>query len=365
MFKPTALLSTATLMAFFFFYTPDALAQQAKLEKVATFDHQVTGVGVAKDGRTFVNFPRWNEDVPYSVAEVMKDGSVKPYPNADWNSWRNEKSNELSAVDHFVCVQSVVPDKHGNLWVLDPAAPATQKIVKGGPKLVKIDLASNSVTKVIPFDETVAPVGSYLNDVRFSSDGKFAYMADSGKGALVVLDLTTGKARRVLDGHASTMPEKDVKVKTDGKVLRMPDGRGVEFAADGIALSADDKYLYWQALTGKTLYRLPTSVLNDPSALNIEGSVETVRENGPSDGLWIDGKDRMYVSAIQENAIKRFDGEKMTMLVTDKRLRWPDTFSEGPDGAIYVTTSRIMDSAMYKDGADRSLETNLWKISKP
>lgn len=30
----------------------------AKLQLVATFDHQVTGVAVAKDGRIFVTFPR-------------------------------------------------------------------------------------------------------------------------------------------------------------------------------------------------------------------------------------------------------------------------------------------------------------------
>ncbi len=42
---------------------------------VAGFDQQVTGVAVSKDGRIFVNFPRWEKDVPISVAEVMKDGT--------------------------------------------------------------------------------------------------------------------------------------------------------------------------------------------------------------------------------------------------------------------------------------------------
>jgi hypothetical protein len=40
-------------------------------------------------------------------------------------------------------VQSVVVDDQDNLWVLDPAAPKMQEIVEGGPKLVKIDLATN------------------------------------------------------------------------------------------------------------------------------------------------------------------------------------------------------------------------------
>jgi pimeloyl-ACP methyl ester carboxylesterase len=93
------------------------------LTQVAQFDHQVTGVAVTADGRRFVNFPRWTDDAPISVAEVMKDGSLKPYPDAKWNNWRNARANELPVGDYFVCVQSVVADGHGNLWVLDPGAP--------------------------------------------------------------------------------------------------------------------------------------------------------------------------------------------------------------------------------------------------
>jgi hypothetical protein len=50
-----------------------------QLQQVAKFEHQVTGVTVSKDGRIFVNFPRWTEDAPVSVAEVMRDGQIKPY----------------------------------------------------------------------------------------------------------------------------------------------------------------------------------------------------------------------------------------------------------------------------------------------
>ena len=56
----------------------------AQLQQVASFEHQVTGVTVAKDGRIFVNFPRWTEDAPVSVAEVTRDGQIKPYPADIW-----------------------------------------------------------------------------------------------------------------------------------------------------------------------------------------------------------------------------------------------------------------------------------------
>ena len=37
-------------------------------------------------------------------------------------------------------------------------------------------------------------------------------------------------------------------------------------------------------------------------------------------------------------------------LFVDRRLQWPDTFSEGPDGAIYVTASHINESATFNKG---------------
>ena len=337
----------------------------ARLQPVASFEHQVTGVTVSKEGRIFVNFPRWTEDAPISVAEVTSDGRIKAYPDDAWNSWRNAKKYQISAADHFVCVQSVVADAYGNLWVVDPAAPATAFIVPGGPKLVRINLKTNKVAQVIRFDETVAPQGSYLNDVRFSPDGRHAYLTDAGAtGALVVVDLQTGQARRVLHAHPSTQPEKDVVVKTDGQALRQPDGRKVEFAADSVALSPDGRTLYWKALTGRTLYRIATEALENPllSETDLAARVERVAETEPTDGLWIDGRGRLYLSAIEQDAVKVREGDRVTTLVRDERLRWPDTFSEGPDGTVYVTSSRIQDMSWFKPENGPRLATQLWRI---
>ncbi len=130
---------------------------------------------------------------------------------------------------------------------------------------MRLDLKTNAATKTIAFDESVAPQGSYLNDVRFSSDGRHAFITDSGaKGALVVVDLENGKAVRVLDGNPSTQVKKGLVVEADGKPLRRPDGRGVEFSADGIALSNDGRHLYWQAIKGASVgagWKLPRSAV--------------------------------------------------------------------------------------------------------
>jgi sugar lactone lactonase YvrE len=346
-------------------------AQAASIEKVADFAHQVTGVTASEDGRLFVNFPRWTEDSPISVAELLADGTLKPYPDDEWNAWRNARKDEMTPNDHWVCVQSVVADCRGSLWVLDPAAPAQSVIVPGGPKMVRVDLATNAVAQTITFGEDVALQGSYLNDVRFSNDGQFAFITDSGlKGAIVVVDVKSGSARRLLDGHPSTQPEKDVTVKADGQPLRRPDGRGVEFAADGIAISEDGQYLYWQAIKGVTLYRIATRVLIDAGLGDDEvaAAVEPFGKNGVADGLLIArGTEQMFVTAPEESAVKvrdlaeGADGAPRTV-VQDERLRWPDTLTQGPDGVIYMTTSHIQDSATFKPGAPTALVTQLWRL---
>jgi sugar lactone lactonase YvrE len=352
---------------------PEHRAAHAALQQAAQFEHQVTGVTVSERGRLFVNFPRWTEDSPVSVAEVMPDGSLRPYPDGQWNAWRNVRRDELDPSDHWVCVQSVVADGRGSVWVVDPAAPAVDGIVPGGPKLVRIDLATDRVARVIRFGQDVAIPGSYLNDVRFSKDGKYAYLTDSGqRGALVVVDLASGKARRVLDGHPSTQPEKGVVVSTDGKPLRYPDGRPVLFAADSIALSSDDAWLYWKPLTGNTLYRIRTAALTGSglAGKDVSSQVQPYGTVGPTDGFWIGrGTDILFVTSIQDNAVKARNlaqgpaGPLRTVL-QDPRLRWPDTFSQGPDGSLYVTTSRIQDSAFFNRDAPLALPTQLWRLRR-
>ena len=341
-----------------------AQAPARPLALVAKFDHQVTGVAVVADGRRFVNFPRWTDDAPISVAEVLPDGSVRPYPDAKWNSWRNAKANDLPVGDYFVCVQSIVPDAQGHLWVLDPGAPGNDKVLEGAPKLVRVDLASNTVSKVIFVPADVALQGTYLNDIRFSPDGKIGYITDSGaRGAIIIVDLETGRSFRALDGHPSTQVDKTVVVKIDGKPLKRPDGRQPAFAADGIAISNDGRTLYYQALTGKTLYSIDTSLLrSDVSESDRDAGVKTVATTHVADGLWMSKAGVLYLSSPEDFSVKRLTGSGVETVLTDRRLRWPDTFSEGPDGTIYLTASHIQDTAWFKPGAPASIRTELYSF---
>ena len=348
--------------------TGAAAAATPPLTQVAGFGQQVTGVAVSKDGRIFVNFPRWETDAPISVAEVMKDSRLRPYPDAAWNAWSNLKP--LSLGDHFICVQSVTVDPQGFLWVIDPAAPGNEFIKPGGVKLLKIDLGTNKVTQVIPFDKSVAPQGSYMNDVRVSPDGKHAFLTDSGQqGALIVVDIAAGTARRVLDGDPRTQPEPGVVPHVDGHELRRPDHRIPAFAADGIALDPAGRYLYWQALVGRTLYRIPTASLTSTtmSPADVGASVEKVATTNVADGLWMDEQGYLFITDPANNAVRmRAPNGTMSTVAKDVRLRWPDSMAEGADGSIYVTASHIQDMAQFhQKGSTQKSSWGLFRIAPP
>lgn len=317
-------------------------AGKSTVSNVAASRRQWTGMAISPGGRLFVNYPRWSDQVPVSVAEVSGEGTARPYPNSEINRWEAG----ADPATHFVCVQSVVMDPDGqSLWILDPASPKIQGVVAGGAKLVQVDLATNHVVRTIAFDTTIATPRSYLNDIRFDRQG-FGYLTDSGAGGLVVLELRTGMTQRVLQEHPSTHSE-HVPITIDGKTWHRPDGSIGEGQSDGIAYDPEGDWIYYHALTGRTLYRIAAKALRDAAYGRLGGAelaaqVQKVAETGVCDGMEYGGQGAIYLSGLEPHAIQRWSPARgLETLVQDPRLQWPDSFAIGPDSRLYVTTSQI------------------------
>jgi sugar lactone lactonase YvrE len=271
-----------------------------------------------------------------SVGELDSTGQVRAYPNDVLNSWLLGEDAKAK----FVCVQSVTVDREDRLWILDAANPMFGGVVEGGPKLMHVDLATNEILRTFYFDKTVAPSASYLNDVRVDTKNETAFITDSGLGAIVVLDLATGISRRVLADDASTKAE-DVTVTVAGRTVAQ------KVHSDGLALDEDDGWLYYQALTGHTMYRVPTKALREAhkdakfEREELAKKVKVFARSGVSDGLLFD-HGKVYISALEESAVKRVESkDRVETIVWDPRISWPDSFALGPDGSLWFTTSQI------------------------
>lgn len=319
--------------------TPGTENLQVALTPVATSTVLWTGVAVPKDGRVFATFPRMDTDtIPYSLA-VVNGTQATPWPNADWNTW----SPTIAPQNHFVSVQGLYLDSNNFLWVLDSASPQMRGVVSGGAKLLKFDPVTGQLVQRIDFDNTVVYPGSYLNDVRVDAAKNFAYLTDSNQGALIVVNLTTQRSRRLLGNDASTKSE-NLILTVEGRIWRNQSGKLPSVDADGLALTPNRDYLYYHATTARGLYRIGTQYLQDETltASQLASHVEHVADTDPTDGMAFDAQGNLYLTSITQNAVTRITPAGQLQIVTqDAQLKWPDSYGIGPDGALYVTTSQL------------------------
>jgi sugar lactone lactonase YvrE len=331
-----------------------------QLEVVARFDSGPipTGVTVSKHGRIFLNFPHWVDTVDVTVVE-LKDGKTVAYPEG------LPQSGPAAPADKLMSAQSVVVDQKNRLWILDTGRMAGAPAPSGGPKLIGVDLATNKVFQKILFPAEIASAGSYLNDVRFDySRGAagFAYITDSSflSPGIVVVDLATGKSWRRLAHHPSTAADPTFQPYVEGEQL-IDSGADLKpfhpkSASDGIALSADHKWIYYCPLISRHLYRVSAALLADPAATEaaVAKTVEDVGDKGMSDGMESDREGNIYFGDLEGNSIRRLrpDG-RFELIAHDPRILWADTLSLANDGYLYFTANQLNRMPRFHGGKDQ------------
>jgi len=335
-------------------------AQAQRLETVANFNGAMpTGVTVSQTGRVFVCYPHWGDPVPFTVAEV-KNGRAVAYPNAQVN-----KIDKAHPAACLYSVQSVVVDPKNRLWALDTGSVDLGPNVPGGPKLVCMDLRTNTITRNISFPRSVVTPGTYLNDIRFDlRRGKagMAFITDSGAkspNGIILVDLATGRSSRRLGGHPSVKPVVNFRPVVEGQVLMERkhglSPQSVKFASDGIAIGDDGRTLYYCPLASRKLYSVSIGAMADQG--KSEGAVEkTVKDlgvKGMSDGMETDAEGRLYVTDCEHARIKRGrPGGPYTTLAQAPTIYWMDTMSVANNGYLYFTANELQRQGRYHNDKD-------------
>lgn len=306
-------------------------ATDPRVQVALTLDTPCNGVSTTPDGRLFVLYARVDGTQAQGLPEVVEwiNGTGVPYPNAQWNSYAGPSSDPATTLIR-VNSQRIGPD--GNLWLVDTGSPGfgDPVILPEGPKLVVVDVQTNEVARVYSMGN-VTKSNSLLDDIRFHWATGKAYLTDAGAvGALIVLDLATGAAIRVLDGDESTTGA-FTPASGEGALLRSSAGEAQYIRADQLEVSPDGVYLHWQPASGG-MFRIETAYLDQAfynsslATTAVLGSyVEPFALTPSTGGTAIDAEGSIYVSDTDRQAIEKVyaNGTRRTFL-QDERLLWVD-----------------------------------------
>jgi hypothetical protein len=226
-----------------------------RLETGIVTETPINGVSTTPEGRTFLLYARVDGSTGPTVVESVGN-TTTPYPDLAWNSYNASQDPSK----HFVRInaQRIGPD--GQLWIVDVGSPSFGEpvILPDGPKLVAIDITTNQVSRIYPMGN-VTLAQSLLDDVRLNPKSGKAYLTDAGVPALIVLDLASGEARRVLENDVSVRG--NMPVSAEGRLLRGADGSFQYIYADQLEVSPDATWLYYQSCDGG-MYRIETKYLD-------------------------------------------------------------------------------------------------------
>jgi sugar lactone lactonase YvrE len=325
------------------------------------------GVKTDRDGNWYVSVPRWAPGIPATVNKIkMVDG--KPLLSA-YPSWEMNKIGDPSAL------QSVLGwdiDENNRAWFLDQGHIEGAPSIDGAQKIVCWDLTNNELVESIPVPHEVASyTASFLNDLVIDNENGFVYIADSGifsdplEGGLIAFNMETKELRRVLHQHESTQAVPGFWFEIAGKKVwrNEPNRTG----ADGIALSADRKTLYWCPLTGRTLYSIDTALLQDMSTPHgeIENAVNDLGDKGGTntDGMGADNRGNIYYTMLEGQGLGIYNPDTGTFktFVTDERMIWVDGLTFDNKGYIVFNNNRLHE--LFGGELDWEDEYNLivWK----
>lgn len=306
-------------------------------------------LAIGPDGRMFMSVHEFYGP-ELRVVEVMPDGSTTPYPTETWARAPQEDGDGLHGV------LGLRADRDGVLWMLDGQGDGqTGRVVGWNTK-------TETLHAIYYVGQPAARPTSFLNDLAVDLEHNAIYISDTGDGAnsaIIVIDMDTGRARRVLEGSAFTMPEDTPMIIDDREILL--GGNPAKIGINPITIDPTNTWVYFAPMTASAMYRVRTTDLLD-NGLSDDALAAKVQRYGDkviSDGSTVDAAGNVYITAMTDNAIgvTKPDGSYEVLYQSDDDLPWPDGFSMGVDGYVYATINELHRSPVLNGGTDASLGT--------
>ncbi|MEL6449460.1 MAG: L-dopachrome tautomerase-related protein [Pseudomonadota bacterium] len=325
---------------------PELVIQQGsdatRTEIVFEYAEPIGGIAVGDRERVFFTVHSASRPQGNQLLRI-EDGIAAPFPDG------------AAQQDDFITPLGLALDGNNRLWVLDHGKHGTAPA-----RLMAFDADSGERVHEHSFDGATAPRGSFLQSLAVTRDGATVYVADTSlfrrKPALIVYDVASGTARRVLE-QAMPVTSQGYRIEARGKRMQFFGGLfSVMPGIAGVALDADERWLYLAATSHDGLYRVATEMLGDPAVApqTLEGSIERYSDKPLSAGVAIDDAGDLLVTDIENGSIIRIsDDRRPRAFAAPEDLRWPSGVAVSDDGALWYGDSALQD---YLFGSPEQVE---------
>lgn len=319
--------------------TERAFGQNGSLEVVAELPIRPGDVAVSKSGRVFATIHSLGSR-NLQLIEIKGNKKYEPFPNKSLQKNKNPANDQT--LDSPL---GLIFDKEDRLWVIDMG----QEL--GKTRLWCFDIDQKKVLRKIELPESVAPQGSFIQDVAIDLEHQWAYMADINNPGIIALDLATETARRF--GGAKELKAEDVDMVIDGELIYFG-GKPARVAVDPITISPDGNTVFFGAMNGTNWYSLDAKLFRDgASDESIQKSIVRVGPKPLSDGASSDGLGNHYFTNLTSHAITRLNPNgTLEHIVQDDRLMWPDNAYLAPDGSFYISVNQLNTTPAFTGGED-------------
>ena len=274
------------------------------------------------------------------------------FPNVKLSTHDSQAKLKLDSV---LGIQS---DKKGIVWMLDNGLRSATT-----PKIVGWNTKKNQLHQTHWLPLPITASNSFVNDLAIDTVRNHIFISDPAGGdnaALIVINLKTGLARRVLEGHKSVIPE-NIDLIINNKPVKMKDKTGKLFrphiGVNAIVEDHQHEWVYFGPMNGYSLYRIKADdLVNDKlDDLTLANRVQPYSDKPLCDGITIDKKNNIYLGELAANAIGVITPDrKYQRLVQSPKLSWVDSLSFGPDGKLYAVVNRLHQSVVLNGGVSIS-----------
>ncbi|MFP5393876.1 MAG: L-dopachrome tautomerase-related protein [Gammaproteobacteria bacterium] len=332
-----ALTTTAAMAAM----PATAAPKVGQLETVAELPIRPGNVTATADGRVFATVHPLGAPADVQLIEVTGPKAYKPWPSAELQGSAAQPSDER--IDSPL---GITQDTRGRLWIVDMGTHLNKT------RVWAFDIATGKLAAKIDLPASVAPKGSFVQDLAVDAERGWVYLADIAANALIAVQIDGGKINQ-FKGHPSLQPDPAAIMRVDGVDTQFG-GKPASVGINPLTLSKDGKTLYYGAMNGLKWYAVPTQVLREGSNEDFAKAVRVAGSKPVSDGAATDDAGNHFFTNLNENAIDWLDtrGKRHT-LVRDARLDWPDSVQFGGQSWLYIAVNQLHKTPAFTGGADQ------------